>query len=260
MKIRTITLGIQLSSTDLLNNNGSIPLVAKLQAAKEDIDAISARLQADTSHEVQTCRISTNPFEDWLVPLLRSPYNLLLEDIMELLDSALKSAGVQMCSIGPCSSLEAISLIPRILSLCATVSCSVLFQKSSVDHVSPEYSQCFTAAQACLEVARLCGDLGNFRFCASFNCKPGIPFFPAAYCHSNSTQGTTLSIGLENGDMLFLAFHGAGIPCEGSSSSPVAPHTRGCAHLRDLMRQICLPIQRSAMSICQERGIDYAGK
>lgn len=23
--------------------------------------------------------------------------------------------------------------------------------------------------------------LGNFRFCASFSCPPGIPFFPAAY-------------------------------------------------------------------------------
>jgi len=71
--------------------------------------------------------------------------------------------------------------------------------------------------------ARECGDSGNFRFCASFDQTDGTPFFPASYFASkvstsdnNSTsvdpaldrRGGGMSVGLENGDLLFLAAAG----------------------------------------------------
>lgn len=50
-------------------------------------------------------------------------------------------------------------------------------------------------ADTMLRISREVGSdgLGNFRFCVAFRCRPGIPFFPAAYhrdqvyCLMNST-------------------------------------------------------------------------
>ena len=59
--------------------------------------------------------------------------------------------------------------------------------------------------------ARECGDSGNFRFCASFDQTDGTPFFPASYFASKvstSDTGGGMSVGLENGDLLFLAAAG----------------------------------------------------
>jgi uncharacterized protein (UPF0210 family) len=44
--------------------------------------------------------------------------------------------------------------------------------------------------------------MGNFRFCSWANCKPGIPFFPAAYHEGENS----FSIGLECSDLLVKAF------------------------------------------------------
>jgi len=69
--------------------------------------------------------------------------------------------------------------------------------------------------------ARECGDSGNFRFCASFDQTDGTPFFPASYFASKvrtsdnnsatvgpALEGGGMSVGLENGDLLFLAAAG----------------------------------------------------
>ena len=105
----------------------------------------------------------------------------------------------------------------------------------------PDYNHCKEAAKACLQLSDTCGDLGNFRLCASFNCPPNIPFFPAAYheertssIDKSSIEGgehtdkgdvkpqVTLTVGLESGDLLFLAFHGVTGPSEDSSNSHIS--------------------------------------
>jgi hypothetical protein len=54
--------------------------------------------------------------------------------------------------------------------------------------------------------------LGNFRFCASFNCPPGIPFFPASYSklikENDNEYIYNVSIALESGDLLVKGFQG----------------------------------------------------
>lgn len=109
-----------------------------------------------------------------------------------------------------------------------------------------DYPKCLSAANACLQLAERCGDLANFRLCASFNCSPGIPFFPAAY-HA-SDQLPTLTLGLESGDLLFLAFHGAGSAAEGS------------ANLFDLLRQVGGQLQTlmESPAVCGQHGPEGA--
>jgi len=48
----------------------------------------------------------------------------------------------------------------------------------------------------------------NFRFCAAFGCEPATPFFPAAF-HASGGAPMTVSVGLENGDVVVEAFEGA---------------------------------------------------
>lgn len=45
-------------------------------------------------------------------------------------------------------------------------------------------------ARTMLRISREVGSdgLGNFRFCVAFCCRPGIPFFPAAY-HDRGSEG-----------------------------------------------------------------------
>ena len=45
---------------------------------------------------------------------------------------------------------------------------------------------------------------GNFRFCVSANCLPGIPYFPAGYAEQDGVPG--FAIGTENDAVLHSAF------------------------------------------------------
>ena len=184
---------------------------------------------------------------------------------MSIIQRSLEAAGIHFCSIGYCDTLFSIELVPKILSLCNIVSCSVSFRKSNASDVCPAYDKCLAAAKSCLQLAKECGDLANFRFCSSFNCYDAIPFFPVAFHASNMDDSSeslresgAISIGLENGDLLFLAFHGAGDETPGFSPNATV-HSRGKEQLTDIMRQICYPIQCAAECICAERGLSYKG-
>ena len=258
MKIRTVALGVVFAAHDFSDVAEQSALLAKLTAVAEHLRVIGLRLSQETGHEVQTLRVYCNTFEEWLLPLLLHPYNMSLESIVGKLDSALDTVGIQLCSIGSCHSDEAIELVPKILALSSKLSCSVLFRKEDVDSVCPDFAKCITAARACLEVAKLSGDLGNFRFCTSFHCPEGIPFFPAAYRKSHNGDSDLkplLTIGLENGDILHQAFYGTPETCGKNS-----PHVQGRENLRDLMKDICVGIQRCALSLCEERDIIYGGE
>lgn len=273
MKIRTITVGVVLKPEDFLCGSESPSSVFNtLLRTSEHLNAIEQALSIATSHEVQTLRVHTNSFEDWLLPLFQSPHNMTLSDAVGILERALNAAKISMCSIGPCESSEGIELAPHILALCDKLSCSVLFRKESNDDICPSYNKCLLAARSCLKLHQQCGDLGNFRFCASFHCPEGIPFFPAAYRIQRGSFSDTqplLTIGLENGDLLFLAFHGTqstyntgslnGTTEMDNIGSRRNPHAQGRDNLRDMMQQICLPIQEVVVKVCEERGVIYGG-
>lgn len=270
MKIRTVALGIILTPDDFVGADSSgVPkkLSEKLSQTGEHLRAIEHALSTATNHEVQTLRVHTNSFETWLLPLLLTPYDMVLSEVIDVLARALETAQIGMCSIGTCETAAGIALAPTILAMCEKLSCSALFRKESADDICPSYEKCVQTARSCVELHKLCGDLGNFRFCASFHCPEGIPFFPAAYrkqTNSSVDAKPLLTIGLENGDLLFLAFHGTqstyntGLAA-GAVRDTRNPHTQGRDHLRDIMQQICLPIQAAALQVCAERGIIYGG-
>mmetsp|Transcript_2884 Transcript_2884/g.4423 ORF Transcript_2884/g.4423 Transcript_2884/m.4423 type:complete len:437 (-) Transcript_2884:118-1428(-) len=245
MKIRTVAFGLSISADDFLSENG-ISLKLKLTDAKHHLDNVCETLRLKTGHEIQTQRIAFNSFEKWLVPLLAPPHLLTLESVIKVLHLSLEDLGIHFCSIGCCETADGMKLIPEILSISDRLSASVLFTKASTDDIAPPSSLCALVAETCLQVAAKCGDLGNFRFCASFNCPSGIPFFPAAYQESGVAK--SISVGLENGDLLFLAFHGM-----------ENDYNTARDQLHNVLLQILLPIQDVVESYCKENSISYTG-
>jgi len=91
--------------------------------------------------------------------------------------------------------------------------------------------------------------LTNFRFCTAFNCAPGIPFFPASYSPGADTgHSRSLAVGTENGDFLFLAFHGVGDALATARDN-----------LATTMRQALLPVQAIARECCKDRAVFFRG-
>jgi uncharacterized protein (UPF0210 family) len=241
MKIRALTISLNISFEDFnFDCDNIIKLNFKLTKAKGTLDYLQSVFE-NLGYVVQTVRISLNSFEEWSNLSESDPYKNINYLVVEL-----EKLSIDFCSIGSTSSIEAIKLIPSILSISPRLNTSVCILPSNSNPMSslsspviPSYSSsslpdinlCHMAAQTCIEVANMCGDLGNFRYCTSFNCPSGIPFFPSAFAGKNESKYPTISIGLESGDLLFLGFFGSDSLNDG----------RDC--LLEVMKQVLKPIE-----------------
>lgn len=113
--------------------------------------------------------------------------------------------------------------------------------------IVPDWHICKAAAAACLSLVDKCGPLGNFRFCVSFNCNAGIPFFPAAYHGGSEFEPNIVTIGLECADLLFMGFFGTDSMDEAHEN------------LATTFTQALSPIQDIIRDACSELGLTYAG-
>jgi uncharacterized protein (UPF0210 family) len=242
MKVRAITIGITVVASDFQcdgqgEGQGQAPIVALIRAAVANLQAAAAVLRGK-EYEVQTVRICLNSFEEWNPTLDMAVF----EHLFRVLDEF----DVKLCAIGNCSSHAAIALIPELLAKCDRISASVQLQRKSEFDCAPDYQTCLVAAETCLGVAKTCGDHGNFRYCIGFNCPAGIPFFPTAF-HDTKKPNNSITIGLENADLLFLAFYGAGTLQKGTENLVVT------------FKQVLAPIHDLMEAHCAENGLHFNG-
>ncbi len=190
MKIRTITTGISLKSLADLE---------KIAPAAE-FNRNAKALFEKQGYEVQTTRIATNPWEEYL-PALSSEE--ILGDVRKI-EERCRDLGVSFFNIGYAGNPERIRLCSQIVRNTSVISCSGKIGdfESGVNY---ENAKCSAEVIKRISEETENGE-GNFRFCAWANCKPGIPFFPAAY-HEGETS---FSIGLECSDLLVRAFSKSG--------------------------------------------------
>jgi uncharacterized protein (UPF0210 family) len=240
MKIRAVTIGLTLTADDCQQPS---VLHDKLKFAFSHAQAISSKLQK-AGYSVQTVRIALNSFEEWILPVLEAGL-FTLEDVILTLESTLVTLGIDFCSIGAARSLKGIAIIPDLLAG-SHVSSSVSLSPSNPSDITCNSLLALKTAEVCLEVAKRCGDNGNFRFAAVFNVPPNTPFFPAAY-HSSLSSSSIVTIGLENGDLVFLGCHAA------------RDHGRAREVLTDVFTQAYLPIQSIVSQACDSLGILYGG-
>jgi uncharacterized protein (UPF0210 family) len=264
MKIRTITVGFSLVPEDFLSSptdNHSdthsflldlTSLTSKLQSLWTKITLISDDLQTTYGYSIQTLRISLNPFEEWLLPCIEQ-YGLSLQDLLYQFDKLLASLGIEFCSFGCCNVnsekfQQSSSLIPTILSVSHRFASSVVMNNENGVNVAPKYEDCVSAAKISLEIFEKKGNLGNFSYCVGFNCQSNIPFFPISYHRpSSSNYKPLITIGLENGDLIFISFFGS------------TSHNEAKDNLKTTIKQAILPLQQYFLKIVNDYDLTFGG-
>ncbi len=190
MKIRTITTGIMLRS---LKDKENI-----FQAAEFNQKAKS--VFEKEGYDVQTTRITTNSWEDWLKGLSE---NEIIDEIRKI-EQVCKKSNVSFFNIGYAYTPEKISLIPRINRNTSIIFCSAMIGSFET---GVKFENVKASANVIKQISEMTPNgYGNFRFCASANCKSGIPFFPAGY---NDEKQASFAIGLECSDLAVKAFSGS---------------------------------------------------
>ena len=227
-KIRTVTAFVTFSPHDFdgfREGDGSDTSTVgkKIHQCANLVRQVESRLVKE-GYEVQTVRIATNPFGEWLTPVTCQDTD---DDVDTLAITALKLKwlnellprhNINFCSLGPSTDPKhTTSVCPVIVSVDGgRFSCSANVDACDVDSAR--------AAARCIKTistldknhdsfnlmgdkSHLVGGLGNFRFCAASSVKSGVPFFPAARGTSLSTIPQTVEelpigfgIGLENGE------------------------------------------------------------
>jgi len=212
MRIRTVTYFATLEAADFDEGSASgsgVALAAKLDTVARGLAHVAGRLGA-AGYEVQTLRVTFNSWTAWLPAALAAlpgqpidPADPLVLEPLAQLQEQLARTGLSFCSLGQCSAVEHIRLVPHLLALSSRFNCSVRLASAPspapanasasasasasacrVTAIAPGSTQgaareveaearpalaaereaCVAAAEACLLVQRLCGDDGNFRF------------------------------------------------------------------------------------------------
>jgi uncharacterized protein (UPF0210 family) len=186
MKIRTITTGVPLKSAADFE---------KIRPAAE-FNRNAGALFQQAGYEVQSTRIATNSWEQYLTGSTREE---ILRDVRTI-EELCRDLKVDFFNLGYAGSAETILHCEEMVRHTSVVSCSAKMGDAQTG-INPANVK--AAAEVICRISQETdGGMGNFRFCAWADCKPGIPFFPAAY-HEGETS---FSIGLESGDLMMRAF------------------------------------------------------
>jgi uncharacterized protein (UPF0210 family) len=168
-RIRTITAGVNLKS--LSDSKTLESAMAFLGRAKKEYEK--------AGYEVQTLRIATQPLGEYL------DGHSLDEAISELkeIDRLLTSRDV-LLAVGPVISEDRYDPdLPNWAARLIEATNNISFSVSVASGESGLHQQAVrSAAEIMVAISKTSkGGEGNFRFTATANCPPDIPFFPAAY-------------------------------------------------------------------------------
>lgn len=168
-----------------------------------------AKVYESKGYEVQSIRIVTNPFNEYLDT---SSLDNVLED-MHYIKNVLESDEMPKYrirfAIGEAISERDISYVPRLIkdfedmaNICVNV---------EVDNLGIANNK---KILHCVDVMKEIGKTtprgeGNFNFTVNFNCKPLIPYFPASYFKSELED--CFALGFETPDLLVAALKEANL-------------------------------------------------
>jgi uncharacterized protein (UPF0210 family) len=205
LKVRTVTCFVSLFRADFCESSSSASsssdgLQGKLDEAVRVGRSVEAALIAQ-GYEVQTVRIATNPFPDWMDV---SHETVALQQLQRI-DSILQQHEIEFCALGPAMQADQLSLCLQIVQASHRFSCCASLKATDVE-MAAAIADCILQSSMLQSTApHLAQGLGNFRFCSTTS-KAYIPFFPAARAEGATVDGDHLkkvgfAIGLENGSL-----------------------------------------------------------
>lgn len=188
-KIRTITCFVSLSKIDFETKTVEVKLEDAIRVGRRVEKAL-----VETGYTVQTVRIATNPFPDWLE-------KETLQSQLDCIDSVLQKHELEFCALGPALQPSDLAICRAIIQASPKFSCSALLQARDVN-MADAVADCILDISKMNHPAHLADGLGNFRFCSTTS-KAFIPFFPAARAETRQDERVGFAIGLENGSLAF---------------------------------------------------------
>lgn len=197
-KVRAVTAFLHLATEDFESHS---ELRKRIELCAKTLRNIVSSLESN-GYEVQTYRIATNPFYEFL-PSAKE--RLKLKFFLSQLDEILKENDIQFFAVGNALSIDDLECIPDIISTSQRFSCSVEIRSGQDTELARSAAECMKKISRLGELdefqgmAHVANGLGNFRFCTTSSCKPFTPFFPAARSNSDRTNMISFALGFENG-------------------------------------------------------------
>ena len=229
-KVRTITAGVTLSSLDD---------TATIESAIQFLSEADKEFERK-GHIVQTLRISTQPFYQYLNG---KTYEEAIPYLIKL-DQLVKKSNM-ILSIGPImkedySGFDLPEWAVKLINSTETISFSVSIADKEKGILGNGVHQAASTIVAIAHNTK--GGEGNFRFTASANCPPGIPFFPAAYHHGSNS----FAIGIESPNILTDVFRRG-------------PEDKVKENLKIELEKILKPVEALSMSLANSKKWRYDG-
>lgn len=154
-------------------------------------------------YEVQTIRIVTNPFGEYLDTRSVEAARAGLEDIGDLLNAPDMPDLRVRFAVGEARTAQEISVLPMLIAAFGDL-CNACVNVELDEAGVLDNGLITQAAEAVAEISRITprGE-GNFNFTVNFNCEPLIPYFPASY--HRRELGACFVVGMETPDLLVRA-------------------------------------------------------
>ena len=171
-----------------------------LAQAKHQCDSLADALEQQAGYAVQSIRLVSNPFGEYLDTASADSAQQGLARITALLTELNTGTRRIRFAIGEARSSAEVALLPALIAsygdLC---NACVNVELDANGYLEDELLQ--ASVQAVQQIAQCTprGE-GNFNFTVNFNCASGIPYFPAGY-HRGDLDNC-LVLGLETPDLL----------------------------------------------------------
>ena len=219
-RIRTITVFVTIQPNDFKEVYTNGVFTTGLEAKVDKCNSILRKLETNLvniGYEVQTVRVATNSFSQWLTqdavavddndnPSQKkqktdTESKSIVNERLQQLDNMLEKKDIQFCCVGPSTNPnDTLQICPTIIAASGKFSCNANINAGDINSAR--------AAAQCMQKISTLGDgvdkihvkggLGNFRFCAA-SCIETVPFFPGARAPSHTSHPYSFAIGLENG-------------------------------------------------------------
>lgn len=157
----------------------------------------------ENEYQVQSIRIVTNPFGEYLDTRSVATAASGLERIRGILDASNTSGLRIRFAIGEAVTPEEIALLPGLIQEYGDL-CNACVNVGKDEWGVLDNGLIHCAAEAVSQISCLTPQgQGNFNFTVNFNCPSFIPYFPAGY--HRQEQGNCFVVGLETPDLLVAA-------------------------------------------------------
>jgi uncharacterized protein (UPF0210 family) len=192
--------------------------------------------------EVETIRITTQPFTDYLAGLTREQAVAFFVGL-----GALAEKEGFLLAIGPAMSLDEDD--PQAMDLLGEVLCKTK-RINATTLIASKFGIHWKAIRATARMIKYVQDRspdsqGNFSFTAAAMMPEYAPFYPASY---HTGLGHTWSVGLESANLVDQAF-------AGTAGDPAAASTR----LKEALAKYTSLAEKTAQSVSQASGWEYLG-